>query len=77
MLKQYQSIVIHTRVICQYSIGVNWNAGHCCACAGINSVLGRKVHNAGISKNILNVQYLALRLYMQGLNSSNSQIISL
>ena len=30
-----QSIVIHIRVICQYSIVINRNAFHFCACAGL------------------------------------------
>ena len=45
-----QPILFHT-IIWQYSIGINWNAPHCCTCAGVNFVLPRKVHNAGISKN--------------------------
>ena len=28
-----QPVLFHIRVIWPYSIGVNWNAPHCCACA--------------------------------------------
>ena len=45
-----QSILIHIKVICQYSIEVNWNAVHCCACVRINFVVCRKVLKARINK---------------------------
>ena len=62
----------------QSSKGGNWNTPHRCACAGINFVLFRKVHKAeSLKKNTKNVEYLLLRLYRRGLNSSNSQVISL
>ena len=47
-----QSILNYIRVnIYQYSIWVNWNAVHCCACPEINFVVCLKVHNAGFLKN--------------------------
>ena len=51
--EKFQLILIHIVVISLYSIGVNWNAVHCCACEGINFLSCRTVCNASISKNIL------------------------
>ena len=42
-----------------------------------NFILRRFVYKAGISINAINIQYLVLRLYMQGLDSSDSKIIAL
>ena len=75
------SIVIHRRVVCKFSIVLNWNAVHCCACRGINFYYAEKSiikdPPPPPPKEISNVQHLLSRLYMRDFNSSKSQIISL